>query len=526
MTKIIVRNISLMLAIAIGAMTFPAVSLAASYDYDYTQVGTGGINNGSAYDYSIDQEQLSFSSEEDVWVLSKIIDISDIDQFRLRHQVLVNNTNVYRTLYSPTYNPSNSTWSKTYSYNNFGPLVAGNYEIRVSMSVNGGAYTEVDTVDISVAVSSQNYTYTESLTGLGVQAAGTYTYDIVDGKTDFTSNDSIHILTKLANINNIETFRIRHQVLADGTSEFKTLYSPEFNPNLDRWGVNHTWNEFGFLPVGDHAITIAISVNGGAYEELERIDISVTGATEQYLYEESLLGLGIQPAGSYTYEIIDGKNSFDTSESIYVLTKLKNINNVNTFRIRHQVLANRTSLYRELFSPSFSPNLSRWSVNQTWNNFGQLPPGNHALTVAISVNGGEYTELDRINFEVVGTNEQYLFDTTDLGTGIISTGNYTYDITDPKTTFVSSENIYALTKLTGINNVNTFRIKNQVLAGGTTVFTELFTPTFSPSLNRWGETNTWTIFNSLPAGNHILKTFISIDGGEYIELDSQDIVVQ
>jgi hypothetical protein len=98
---------------------------------------------------------------------------------------------------------------------------------------------------------------------------------IVDQSSSFSDVDPIFALTTISDIENITTFQVKHEVLAFGTSLYRTLDSPLFRPNGQYWSETTTWTQIGTLPAGDHVIRTSISLNGGEYQELGVMNVNI-----------------------------------------------------------------------------------------------------------------------------------------------------------------------------------------------------------------------------------------------------------
>lgn len=504
----------------------PIMSQAANFIYDSTVTGLG-VEQVGTNQYQIISRKTTFTSAESVWVLSKLTNIQGINTFRLRHDILTNGTTLYRSLFSPTYYPNNSFWSVTYSWNEFGRLPAGNHLVKVYISVNGGTYQEVDSKSIIVIASQPHYSYDYTKTGTGVEPAGGFDHRIVGEKTTFITTESVWVLTKLSDIYSLGAFRLRHDILTSSSTLYRSLLSPTYSPNQNFWATTYSWNEFGPLPADNYQIKIYLSLDGGVFQEIGSMGITVQPAAKSYNLEYTKLGLGVLQVATNQYQIIDEKYTFAPTESVWVLNKLTGIQGIKTFRLRYDFLADGTSILRSLYSPTFTPDHNFWAVTYTWSEFGPLPAGSHELKVFISLDGGTYQEIDSKDFTVQQPANQYTYVSTDTGLGIQQVGtSTTYQIVNGKTTFTTAESVWVLSKLANIQNVNYFSIRHDLLASSTTLYKRLTSPTYTPSNSFWSQTYSWNEFGILPAGDYQFKVFVSVNGGDYIEVGSKNIVVQ
>ena len=414
------------------ALFFPGVTVAdICYNYEYTKTGLGVDDIGGGV-FQIREEKSTFTTNESVWVLSKLTSIQYLNTFRLRHDLYEDGTTLLTQLYSPTFYPGGDYWEMTFTWNEFGPLPAGNHTIKAYMSQNGGPFQEVDTKNITVAAAATQYDYVYTKTGLGVAPAGGDDYNIVDEQSVFSMSESVWALSKLTNIQNINSLRLRHDLLVNGTDLYAQLYSPTYNPNGSFWASIYSWNEFGPLPAGDHIIKVYMSVEGGSYMEVDAVNITVEGSQSQYVYEYSKTGTGVDDLGGNEWQIIDEKSAFPPTVSVWVLSKLTGIQGMNSFRLRHDLIANGANLYKQLYTPTFYPDGGFWAKTYTWNEFGALPSGNHLIKVYISVNGGTYTEIDSLPIVVSDCTQPFAYDYTKTGLGVDDLGSGQFAINTEK----------------------------------------------------------------------------------------------
>ncbi len=126
------------------------------YRYGWTKTDDG-INHPYGYTYEMPAPKSDFFTDEDMIVLTSISNIRGIDYFTIRHAILKRGSGeLVRELDARTQYPHYQNWPYSHSYNNFGKLPAGDYDIRVYVSVNGGGYRQLDTKQISV---KERYAY-------------------------------------------------------------------------------------------------------------------------------------------------------------------------------------------------------------------------------------------------------------------------------------------------------------------------------------------------------------------------------
>ena len=124
------------------------------YRYEWSWMDNN-INYSGNYKYGIDSNRTVFTTSENVKVLTRLSNIRGIDTLRIRHDLYRGGSQVQRKEASTQY-PRYNNWEYNYAQNDFGKLSAGDYNIKVYISVNGGAYKHLDTVNFIV---KNQYTY-------------------------------------------------------------------------------------------------------------------------------------------------------------------------------------------------------------------------------------------------------------------------------------------------------------------------------------------------------------------------------
>lgn len=459
------------LVLVLGGGVFPVFANASSWDnwnyYDnrcrdngyyndcwddsfYTFRSTvtgGGIRRTGQYVYEITNQKDRFRTNERVFFLTRIFNMTNLKNFRFKHEIRGLSSYYYREIYSETYNPNRAWWAEIYYWKDLATFKEGKYEIRTLISKNGEAFKEerktyfyVDNYDrygrrfdqgygksqqpyctnCDYKISSYNdygyyrqtrtnYVYNWTKTGRNVRQTGDYTYEITNETNNFYYDQNVYVLTKLADIRGVDKFRIKHEVYRDGNSYYKSDETPELRPNNNPWEYNYTWANLGPLPGGNHQIRVSISVNGGSYKLLNTLQVNVARnyinnsnynrSNYDYRYDWSQTDINIRNAGNYIYEMQNPKSDFYNDENVLVLTKISNIRNIDTFRIKHE-LYKGSNLYRTIESPAREPRNNDWDYNYTQSNFGRLSAGSYYIKVFISINSGGYVYLDQKSINV------------------------------------------------------------------------------------------------------------------------------
>lgn len=519
------KKISTILILFIFSLSLmPKIIMAADYSYDQTILGLG-VDQVNPAQINIVDEQSSFSSADTIYVLTQLSNITDTASFRVRHEVLANGSSVYATNYTPIFHPYNYTWEYTNTWTEFSGLLAGNHQIRVSISIDGGVYEEVDIINFSVTGVSGNFDYVGTDTGLGIDHVSESEILIRDETSTFTDRQSIVVLTKIANIRNIAYFNFRHVIMDDDQNVVIDVNTNSYNPNNQTWAITHGWNGIPSLPAGDYTLQVSIRVDGEAYQILETKPITVTGTVGSYSYDSTNIGLGVRDAGNDEYEIIDGNNTFVSSDSIFVLSSLSNIQSVNSFQVKHVILDSNQNAVKTLTTPLFTPGGYFWGNTDTWTEMGRLPAGNYSVRAWVSLNGEAYMLESVVNITVTGSLNNYNYNDTVLGVGVLTLDSGQVQIIGQSSSFLESENIKALTIVSDIDNITTFQIRHEVFAFGQTLFKTLESPLFQPNSQFWSETTTWTEIGQLPVGEHTIRASISINGGTYQELETVNVSI-
>jgi hypothetical protein len=271
-----------------------------------------------------------------------------------------------------------------------------------------------------------------------------------------------------------------------------------------------------------------------------------------YTYRSTVTGTGAKKTGDYSYELVNQKDFFSTTESVYVLTRIFNITDVNYFSFKYDIQGN--SYYKEFISPTMSPNRNWWAEIWYWKDFGVLPTGNYEINVAISINGSYYQNLDKktinvgnvyipvyANYECPNCNYNdyrdynyrdynrdvnYEFQWIKTGKGIMQTANYTFEIQNTTDVFYINEDVFASTKLANIRGIDHFQIKHILYNDNGTIYNAIVAPMNYPRYANWEYNYTWANFGSLPIGKYEIRSFANFDDRGYVQLSNKKITVR
>jgi len=125
-----------------------------NYTFAWLQTGRNLIYTGR-YIYEITDQTANFNNNQEVYALTKLVNISVNNHFRIKYTLYKNgnfNRDIYGDMNYPTY-----FWEYNYAWANFGNLPNGNYEIRSNINVDDRGYVELGRKSITVNNYSQNY---------------------------------------------------------------------------------------------------------------------------------------------------------------------------------------------------------------------------------------------------------------------------------------------------------------------------------------------------------------------------------
>jgi hypothetical protein len=263
------------------------------YSFEWTQTGKGirSVGNNA---YEIVNQTGNFNTNESVYALTKLNNIKDTNVFRIKHEIYRDGNVYYKSDETPEMKPNYNLWENSYIRANLGRLPVGRYELRVSISINGGNYTRLTTKPIDVGrncayndYSCFDYKYDWSRTDQDIRQISTYGYDTVNPRSEFYTDENVIVLTKLGSIRGIDRFKIKHELYKDNNSQIRTIESDERQPRNSNWDYNYTWSDFGRLSYGNYSIKVYISINGGYYQYLDTKNISVKDRNNYSNYNNS-----------------------------------------------------------------------------------------------------------------------------------------------------------------------------------------------------------------------------------------------
>lgn len=287
------------------------------------------------------------------------------------------------------------------------------------------------------------------------------------------------------------------------------------------------------------------------------LPLTAKAQSSYYVFRSTALGSGVKQTGQYVYEINNEKINFGVDESVFFLTRIFNITNVDRFQFKHEIRS--SSFVKDVFSPIYYPHKTWWAEIYYWNELGRLPAGNYEIKTYISIDGGYYAFNRAANFTVAQYEQysqyappsdyyygapiqpifqptqaypyyyaqarNYSYNWTHIGKNVRNTGSYSYEILNPTMDFRSDEDVYALTKISNVSGIDSFRIKYDVYLNGNRYYKSNEVPALWPRNNVWESNYSWGNLGKLPAGYHEIRTFLSINGGAYTKLNNQQISV-
>lgn len=460
------KTLQLTALFALVASSFlPAFSVKAYggyYTYRSTVFGTGVSQTGQ-YVYEIQNQKDRFNTNESVFFLTRIFNITNVTSFSFKHEI--RGAGIYREFYSEYYTPNRNWWAEIYYWKEIGQLPAGTYETKTYINVDNEGYRLRDTKNFSVEnayaynpyypptsypatpaydpyynnipyyAEAAHYSYNWTHTGKNIRKTGDYSYEIVSQATEFSTSEDVYALANLSDIRGIDSFRIKFEVWQDGNRLQKTNEVPTLWPHRERWGYNYSWGNLGKLPRGEYQIRTFIQIDGGFYRHLNTQQIYVGGVlsgyenrcnlphrtwdrpcdtrnwlpyrdVEHYKYEWTRFGTDIKSEGGYDYSIVNQKSSFYTDENVKALTRISEIRGIDKFQIKYKLFLGNI-LKKEYVASVQKPSRNRWNYNYSNYNFGKITTaGSYSVKVFISVEGGTYKLLDTKNFTVT---EKYTY---------------------------------------------------------------------------------------------------------------------
>lgn len=444
-----------LIATLVVVMFVPFFGVQASdghFTYRSTKMGTGTRQTGQ-WKYEITNEKYDFSTSESVFALTRIFNITNIHAFQFKYEVR-GTTN--RDMLSPVYKPNGNWWAEIWYWDEFGRLPAGSYTLRAMISVDNGVFQYLDAKHFAVSgpsyygnshdhydydyndysnsyCNNSGYDFDWVKTGDDVVSTGSYSKKIINQSKIFSTADDVHVLVKNSHITGVDTFKIKFVVYLNGNRYYKTNEVPTLNPNCQPWAYNYSWADLGPLPEGNHEIRTYIKLNNGSYKLLdtERVIIKdrktvndshsyreIPERHYHYTYGWTQTDTNVDFYGDYRYGVSTPRDVFSSQEDVKVLTRLSDIKNIKTFKVRHELHKNGYFL-KKIESAERRPNMRDWKYNYTESNFGKLSAGNYEIKVYLSINGKAWRLLDVKQIGVSGNpylSDNYKYDWTMTGT--------------------------------------------------------------------------------------------------------------
>ena len=276
-----------------------------------------------------------------------------------------------------------------------------------------------------------------------------------------------------------------------------------------------------------------------------------------YTYRSTVFGSNVNRTGDYVYEIQNEKTSFNYNERVFFLTRIFNITNIDSFRFRHVLTA--SGVNQEYLSPVYYPHRNWWSEIYYWKDFGDLSKGDYDVRVYIQIDGEPEKLVDTKHFRVgvssyapnyqynqpynqayspYPVNQNYYnydqtnyyginynFNWAQVGKNVRKIDNYKYEIVNQSSNFTTKEDVYVLTYLSNIENIDTFQIKYDVYLSGNKYYKTNEVPVLRPNRNSWYYNYSWANLGKLPFGNHEIRVYIKINNGTYRYLAAKNIIV-
>jgi len=434
------------IAIVLISLVFPIFSVeaaSASFRFRSTEIGAG-IKQSANWQYEIQNQKDYFGTNESVFALTRIFDISNVQTFQFKYELRGAS---YQNKYSQVYRPDGNWWAEVWNYDEFGRLSSGHYKLHTMISVNSGAWVLYNTKDFNVGgisndyyCSNPRYDYGSLETGLGVENNHSFVYSITGRTQDFARNENVYALVRTNNLRSVQSFQIKFEVYLDGKNLHKSNEVAVMYPNCETWTANYSYTNLGKLPSGTHEIRAYIKLNNGSYRRMGSKTITVDGYLNEndyryrryddakYGYNWTQTDTDIKYYGNYKYGTNNPRNIFSSKEDVKVLTRLSDISNVESFKIRHELHRNG-SFYTKKESSLRKPDGRDWEYNYTQSNFGRLSSGDYVAKTFISIEGGAWKYLGSVDFRVNGSgynNAEFNYDYTQVGHEFNYNNDYYY----------------------------------------------------------------------------------------------------
>ena len=429
-------------------------------------------------------------------------------------------------------------------------------------------------IPLGPSMASGDFSFRSTVLGDSVRNTHGFVYEMNNQKTNFNSSENVYALTRIFNIRNMHSFQFKQVAYSSNNNVYETLYSPVYRPYGQWWAETYSWVNFGKLAAGNYNLKTYISVDGGYYRELSQKNFTVGSSysgynsyqnnyynpsynnnnnnnayndryrdnyrnySPTYRYEYIKTGLGVSGTGNNTKTIRNERTEFKTSENIYTLVKLNTLRDIGTFQIKQDVYDSRNRLARKSESGIYRPNNSYWTQSYVENKIGKLSEGNYKIKTYIKINNESYKylgerriEVDNHNYNNNYNNYQdynpsYDYTWTHSDNNYKHDGGYVYSLDNPKTSFLTNENVVVLTKLSNIKNVDRLQVKYEFFKDGRNRYKTLESPERRPGGRYWQYNYNYNNFGTMPEGNHTIKVFIRINGGSWKQIDTVSITVK
>jgi len=484
MIKIIFKKLSIFLFVGLFFVIPNSIdAYSGSFTYRSTVLGSSVEQFQGGYNRIVNTKTV-FSDGEQVHALTRVFNILNINTFQIKHQ-LFKDGNYVHDFYSTEYSPKRQWWAESYAWNNLGKLAAGNYKLRVYISVDHEAYQFYRDVVFVVSGNTNyvqgndyiqnlpiatpiyhdygnrylqeqpnyNFNFVWTHTGSDVRDLGQYMYEVVNRKDTFNENERLFVVGKLVDIRGIERFKMKYDLYLNSTF-YKTLSSYEQKPMGNYWKYNYTSVNFERVPAGHYTLKTSVSINGGAFTTLNTKSITVYQVYSDYR------------SGNYFVDYDAGR----------YLPELNNSNNNYYF-------------YDNRYQPNRDFRRTRYDDRRTIYN--------------------------------------YLKMTTGVGTIRTSSGacGSSYRIQSAKNIFSSSENVKVVTEIE-LTNARRVEVRHDLhLNNSGSVSKSLNVNTTCNNNNYKSITLFYSDFGRLQRGDHRIKSYIKIDNGAWKYLNYKNVKV-
>ena len=244
------------------------------YKLVWTRTGRD-VYNTSGYEYAFRQEKNVFDQNEPVSVMTKLTDISQVESFQIKHEVLLNGRRFYDSKISPVKKPDYDFWYVNYSDTYFNRLPSGQHTINTLISLNGGAFQKIGSTVVTVKGAQVQRDVICAGSGQGDNGACVN----IDQKSVFQSYENVIVVTNFSRLSGLDSLTVRHDLYRRGDSQpFLSKEVPTQYPNGSYWGRVHLASDFGRLVAGDYEVRVQLSVDGNSFREIDRVGIRVQGA--------------------------------------------------------------------------------------------------------------------------------------------------------------------------------------------------------------------------------------------------------